>query len=132
MEIDLSEITESTTIEMDVPKPSDTAKIEPETVEVEINVSEAKEKVFEDVEIEIENAPEDATITFVDREEPVIDITAIGTKEDLDHLKRKDVRASMTFSEYVEGEVFAEIELKGPENTRLRTEEERIRIQIER
>lgn len=35
LEIDLSEITESTTIEMDVPKPSDTAKIEPETVEVE-------------------------------------------------------------------------------------------------
>lgn len=132
LEIDLSEITESTTIEMDVPKPSDTAKIEPETVEVEINVSEAKEKVFEDVEIEIENAPEDATITFVDREEPVIDITAIGTKEDLDHLKRKDVRASIDVSEYVEGEVFAEIELKGPENTRLRTEEERIRIQIER
>ncbi len=131
LEINLSEITESTTLEMDIPRPSNTSKIEPETVEVEITVQEAEDEVFEEMQIEIENAAEESEIEFLDREEPVIDVTVIGTEEDLNELSREDIRVWIDVSEYVEGEVFAPIQLEGPDNIRLRTEDERIRIRIQ-
>ncbi|WP_051189060.1 CdaR family protein [Halalkalibacillus halophilus] len=129
--VDLSEIEESTTIEADLPLPSGTTKIEPETVEIEVTVQEAIEEVYEEMEVEVENLEDDQEITFLDPEDPEIDVTVIGTEEDLEDLDRDDIRVWIDVDGYVEGEFFATVQFEGPDNIRLQAENDRIRVRID-
>ncbi|MDQ0352297.1 YbbR domain-containing protein [Alkalibacillus filiformis] len=131
LEIDLSEIEETTLLEVDVPVPSGITRAEPEAVEVEVAVEEAIEDTLEDVEIEVDNLEDNQEITFIDPEEALIDVNVIGTQGDLDDLSSDDIRVWIDVDGQVEGEFYADLQLDGPEGIRLSTEEERVRVRIE-
>ncbi|WP_194840860.1 CdaR family protein [Filobacillus milosensis] len=131
IEINLSEITQSTTIDAELNIPSGVRKVEPEKVSVEVFVEEAEERLLEDMEINVDNLSEGQEITFLDPEEPLVDVTAIGKTEDIEQLNPEDIRVSIDVSDYVAGEFYADVLLEGPENVRLRTNTERVRVRIE-
>ncbi|MDV2581892.1 CdaR family protein [Alkalibacillus haloalkaliphilus] len=131
LEIDLSEIEETTILEVDVPVPSGVTRSEPETAEVEVAVEEAIEDTLDDVEIEVDNLEDNQEITFIDPEEALIDVNVIGTQDDLDDLSSDDIRVWIDVDGQVEGEFYADLQLDGPEGIRLSTEEERVRVRIE-
>ncbi|MGM8216673.1 CdaR family protein [Bacillaceae bacterium W0354] len=129
--IDLSSITESTTINADLLLPRGTTKIEPEVVEVEIEVVQAVEKTFENIEIDIENLGEEEDIIFVNPDEPYIDVIATGASEEIEKISSDDIRAWIDVKDYVEGEFFVEVKIDGPENIRLRAKAERVHVRKE-
>ncbi|GEN46407.1 hypothetical protein AHA02nite_21830 [Alkalibacillus haloalkaliphilus] len=131
LEIDLSEIEETTILEVDVPVPSGVTRAEPETAEVEVAVEEAIEDTLDDVEIEVDNLEDNQEITFIDPEEALIDVNVIGTQDDLDDLSSDNIRVWIDVDGQVEGEFYADLQLDGPEGIRLSTEEERVRVRIE-
>ncbi|WP_017187518.1 CdaR family protein [Alkalibacillus haloalkaliphilus] len=131
LEINLSEIEETTILEVDVPVPSGVTRSEPETVEVEVAVEEAIEDTLDDVEIEVDNLEDNQEITFIDPDEALIDVNVIGTQDDIDDLSSDDIRIWIDVDGQVEGEFFADLQLDGPEGIRLSTEEERVRVRIE-
>ncbi|GAA0463621.1 CdaR family protein [Alkalibacillus silvisoli] len=131
IEIDLSEIEESTVLEFDLPVPPDISRVDPEIVEVEVVVEEAVEETWEDVEVEVENLNDDQELTFIEPEDPLVDVQLIGTQSDLDDLAQEDIRVWIDVDGQVEGEFYANVQLDGPEDVRLSSEQERIRVRIE-
>ncbi|MDQ0159491.1 CdaR family protein [Alkalibacillus salilacus] len=130
--IDLSEVSESTTIEVDLSTPSDVNRIEPETVEAEIEVEEAVEDTIEDVELEVENLAEDREITFIEpNDEPILDVQLTGTEETLSNLTREDIRVWIDVEGQVEGEFYADVQFEGPNGVTLSSDQERVRVRVE-
>ncbi|MET3684374.1 YbbR domain-containing protein [Alkalibacillus flavidus] len=131
VDVDLSDVTESTTLEVDLSVPSGVNRIEPETVEAEIEVEEAVETTLEDVELEVDNLAEDREITFIEPEEPQINVQLVGTENDLNNLSRDDIRVSIDVEGQVEGEFYADVQFEGPDGVRLSSEQSRIRVRVE-
>ncbi|MGP4074030.1 CdaR family protein [Piscibacillus sp. B03] len=129
--IDLTEISESMTYEHELDTPPGVRKVEPEAVSVEVVVEEAQEREITDLDIEVENLTEGRDITFIDPEEPVIDVTFIGKESDLEELQEEDIRIWIDVSETIEGEVYKNIEIDTPDGIRYRTDIERVRVRIE-
>ncbi|WP_188208274.1 CdaR family protein [Alkalibacillus aidingensis] len=131
VQVDLSDITETTTVDVDLPLPRGTTRIEPNTVEVEVVVDQAVEDLVEDVEIEIENVTEEQEVTFIEPDEPIIDVMVSGTSDDLDNLDPDDIRAWIDADGYVEGEFYIPVQLEGPEDIEVTTDLDRIRVRID-
>ncbi|GEL77635.1 CdaR family protein [Tenuibacillus multivorans] len=129
--IDLSNITETTTVEKELNTPPGVRRIEPESVSAEIVVEEAEENVLTDMEINVDNLDDGQDITFLEPEEPLIDVTVTGLAEDIENISEDDIRVSIDVADYVEGEFYADIQLEGPDDIRLRTDTERVRVRIE-
>lgn len=129
--IDLSEISETTTIEHQLETPNGVRKVEPETIEIKVVVENAEERELTDLEIEVENLAEGKDITFVEPEEPLIDVTFIGKASDLEKLSKEDVRAWIDVSQTIEGEVYKDINIEAPDGIRYKTETDRVRVRVE-
>ncbi|MDC3414785.1 YbbR-like domain-containing protein [Terrihalobacillus insolitus] len=130
-EIDLSEITEAKTIQLGLQLPDNVRKMEPKKVEVTIEVGEKEEKVFESEQIETRNLDEDYSLTFVDPTDGLLDVTAIGTSEELQNLGPEDISLSIDLSGQGPGEYEIPINLSGPDNIELNVNVENAVVQLE-
>ncbi|WP_102029508.1 CdaR family protein [Salirhabdus sp. Marseille-P4669] len=131
LEINLSQITEDQTIEVNIPLPQGATKVEPSTLEVKIDVEETQEKVFEDVPIEVLNLASNKEITFVDPEEGVVNVSIFGTAKQLESFTADDISASIDVNGFIEGEFQTAINIKGPENYIITSNKENARVRIE-
>ncbi|MDC3426152.1 CdaR family protein [Aquibacillus sp. 3ASR75-11] len=130
-EIDLSEITEAKTIQLGLQLPDNVRKMEPEKVEVTIEVGEKEEIVFESEQIETRNLDENYSLTFVDPTDGLLDVTAIGTSEELQNLGPEDISLSIDLSGQGPGEYEIPINLSGPDNIELNVNVENAVVQLE-
>ncbi len=131
LSVDLSSIGESQTVEVELLLPRGTTKMEPEVIEIVINVVEATERTFEDIEIEVVNLDDDEEITFLDLEEPVVTITVSGLESVINGLEASEIRAWIDVEDYVAGEFFVDVQLEGPEEVELSSNIERVRLRKE-
>ncbi|UJL46615.1 YbbR-like domain-containing protein [Virgibacillus sp. NKC19-16] len=126
-EIDLSQITESQTIDASLSLPEG-AVSETETVEVDVEVEPAQ--TIEDVPIETEGLQDGQDVTFVDPDNSEMDITIAGNGADVSELTAGDFNLFIDVSDLEEGEHSLPVTIEGPDDVTITGEFEEVTIEI--
>lgn len=129
--IDLSEITESGTIDVGFDLPNGVNTGELETIEVSVQVEEAR--VLEAMAIEEEELANGQAVTYVDPSEAEMDITVTGNETFLRELSPDDFRVLVNLAGLEPGEhlVPVEVEWNEVEDVTVTPEFEEITVEIE-
>ncbi|GAE37130.1 CdaR family protein [Halalkalibacter akibai] len=128
--IDLSQLTETQTVEMTVPTPPGVERVVPETVSVTVSISVEETEDFTDVPVEVIGGRTEETVTFNGNLNRSISITAKGSEELLSKLTLSDIQAFIDVSDLQPGEHEVDIQVNGPPNIRFALAETRVPIQI--
>lgn len=129
-EIDLSEITESGTIETQLALPEGVNAPEMDTIEVTLDLEQTRE--FEAVPITEEELEDGQTVTYVEPESPEVNITVTGNESEIREWTAEDFSASINLSGLEPGEHTVPVTINGPENENITitSELEEVRIEI--
>ncbi|MGN8647362.1 CdaR family protein [Gracilibacillus sp. HCP3S3_G5_1] len=114
--LDLSEISESGTIEVPLVLPSDIRKVDSETVNVVVEVETIEDETIEDVTIEYEDEPDELSLSFVEPETNSISITMRGFASDLSEVATEDLQLTIDIGDLGPGEHQIPVELHTPED----------------
>src|SRR5699024_139722 len=114
--LDLSEITETTTIELELESPETARLLSDEVVTVTVEVEEFVETTIEDVEIEIDNLANGLTSSFIDPESGTIDILVSGYQSDLADISSSDFQLMVDLDGVEDGEHQLTVDAEGPDN----------------
>lgn len=125
-EIDLSKITKSDTIEVELDFPEGTIAND-ETVEVKINLN--KRRLFNDVSIDDELS-NGTTYEIIKPENASVDVEAFGNDEMIDQLNKSDIRAFFNLTNMTSGTHEVDLKVEGPQGIRLEPEIDKITISI--
>jgi YbbR domain-containing protein len=128
--LDLSQLTESQTIEMEVPIPPGVERVTPETVSVSVSISTEEEQEFTDIPVEVIGGRDGEEITFNGDETRELAITARGAEQLLAKLTETDIQAFVDVSDLSSGEHEIEVQINGPPNIRFDSAETTIPIEI--
>ncbi len=111
--IDLSEITSSRTLEMDIAQQSAWEKTDPASIEVDVKVGPTRERLFSGLPIEIRGLADDHELEFIDPSSGEISLSIYGTEERVDALSDKDIVVFVDVSDVGTGEhtISATVEL---------------------
>lgn len=125
--IDLSEIKESGTYDIELDLPDGTVANE-DTVEIEIEITKAKS--FEDVTIESE-AAEELEFSIVEPEGKSTTIEAKGLDDVIDKLKKADIKAFVKLSNLTAGTHKVDLIVEGPDGITFKPQEETVTVTVE-
>ncbi|WP_160850090.1 CdaR family protein [Pontibacillus yanchengensis] len=131
MTIDLSTIKADKTLDMDVTVPNKANKVEPSTVQVEVDIEESTTKTFENSKVNVQNLQENQTITFIEPEDQTIDLTLIGTAKELENVNQDQFEAYINVEQFVEGEFSVPIEVNGPAKVKWELSNKEAQVRIE-
>lgn len=131
IEVDVSDLKEDTTLDVDLPLPDGIETMKPETVEAKVDVEQITEKTFNDVTINVNNLESSKNLTFITPEQQVIDLTLTGTKEELESITKEDFEVFIDVGQLVNGEANVPIEVNGPESIEWQTSNDEALIRIE-
>ncbi|WP_067842594.1 CdaR family protein [Amphibacillus sediminis] len=129
--IDLSEITETTSLDIELDVPDTARLISEEIVTVNIEVEERIEETIEDVEINIENLRNGLTPSFLNPETGALDINVIGFQSDLANLNRADFQLLIDLAGLTSGEYRVPIEVDAPNGIEVNLALEEATVQVE-
>lgn len=127
-EIDLSEINETGTIEVDLKAPEGTS-LKIKTIKIEVELEQTK-TLEEDFEVEIENEKSDQNVTFKRKEDETARINVVGNEEDVNKLTDEDFRVFIDVDGLKEGEHEVPVIIEGPDTVTYTLDEEKVMIQI--
>ncbi|WLD93575.1 YbbR-like domain-containing protein [Alkalihalobacillus sp. AL-G] len=127
--IDLSKITEDTTIEVDVPLPEGAFYSTPGKVSVEIDVGQVEEtstdgdsqdstassRTFSDLAIQIRGLSESEQASFIEPQSGIFELTVKGNEEDLQSLSKDDIVAFVDVESLEKGQHDVEIQVDVPD-----------------
>ena len=116
IELDLTEITESTTIEVDVPLPDGVKRVVPEKVKINVEVEKEEQKTFTNVPIQQIGLSEGLEIEFIDPETGLMDLTVLGSPSTLEGVNSSDMEMYINVTDMNAGEHEAPLEINGPQN----------------
>lgn len=128
--VDLSEITEDTSIEVSIPVPQGVERIEPETITITIDITEEEEREFSDFQIEAIGLPEDREFSFINPEEGAITLTLMGSSNVLNRIERNDLQLYIDLDGLAVGEHTVPLQFNGPQNVRVNLGRSNIRVLI--
>ncbi|WP_345244486.1 CdaR family protein [Pontibacillus salipaludis] len=131
VEVDITDLKEDTTIEIDLPLPDGIETIKPKTIEAKVNVEQITEKTISDVEINVNNLDSGKNLTFITPEQQVIDLTLIGTKQELETITKEDFEVFIDVGQLVNGEANVPVQVNGPESIEWQTSNDEALIRIE-
>lgn len=126
-EIDLSEITESTSVDVKLDLP---AGVQVADEEITVNVDIEKTETFEDVPIEYEALGNGQDLTFLNPSDPFMSMTIIGNDKDVNELSRDDFQLFINIKDLGEGEHRVPVVIEGPDYIEASVEFEEVMIQI--
>ncbi|RNA66250.1 CdaR family protein [Alteribacter keqinensis] len=118
LSIDLSDITEDTSIELDVPVPEGVERVEPETITVDVQIEEEETRTFGNFPFEIIGLEEGKEVELVAPENTYFDLQVLGAPSILRNLGRDDIDAFIDLEGLDEGEHEVPLVLNGPRNLR--------------
>ncbi|MFD2630450.1 YbbR-like domain-containing protein [Oceanobacillus kapialis] len=127
-EIDLSDITESGTIEAALTLPDGASVANNETVEVSVELSQTE--TLEAMPIELEGLGDELDATFLEPENAEMNITISGNQTDISDVNEEDFRLAVDLSELEPGEHEVPISVEGPEGIEIEPEFEQATIEI--
>ncbi|WP_188456744.1 CdaR family protein [Virgibacillus oceani] len=127
-DINLSEITESGTMDVGLELPDGATIPDKETIEVTVELEQTK--TIEDIPVEVQNTNDGQEVSFVEPESPSMNITAIGDQKDVSKLSAEDVTLTVDVEGLKSGEHTIPITIKGPENITYESEFGEITVRI--
>jgi YbbR domain-containing protein len=102
--IDLSEITETTTLEVALLVPDNATSLSRETIDVTVEVEEETETTLENIDITIDNVTDGLNATFVSPESGQIAVTFSGFPSDLEAMNVDQLDLVVNANNLEEGE----------------------------
>ncbi len=127
-EIDMSEITESGTINVGLALPDGANAPELEQVEVTIELEQTR--TVEDVPIDVENLGEGQEVSFVEPAEPVMNITVVGNQSNVSELTAEDFQVTVDAGGLESGEHQLPVTIEGPEISEVDGQFDQVTIEI--
>ncbi|WP_096438274.1 CdaR family protein [Alteribacter populi] len=118
IDVDLSEITEDTTLEVDVPVPDGVERVDPETISVDIEIEEEESRSYNNVPIEIVGLEDGKEVELVSPGEAFFDLEIMGTATLLERISREDIEAFVDLEGVEAGEYDLPITVNGPQHLR--------------
>ncbi|MGX1984089.1 YbbR domain-containing protein [Thermolongibacillus altinsuensis] len=128
--INLDEITENTTLEVDVPLPKGVKAVDPGKIKIYIEVEKEEKRTFEDVPIQILGLSDAYTAQFLNPEDGKLTINALGAPSVLHSIQTEDIELYLNVSEFGIGEHEVPIEVNGPQNIQWELPQKRAKIKI--
>ncbi|WP_088105803.1 CdaR family protein [Halalkalibacter urbisdiaboli] len=128
--INLNEITESQTIDVHLPVPKGVERIDPEKVQVTIEVAEEESIEWTDVPIEIIGANQNVNVNFAEDQAPMTGVTIYGSQTLLDKLTLNDIQAFIDVSDKSIGDHELPVQFNGPPNLRFVSEKEKAKVSV--
>lgn len=128
-EIDLSEVTESDTIEASLALPDGVSVPEMENIEVAVELEQTR--TFENVAIEAEPPEEGQTANFIDPETGEIDLNVTGNQAVVSELAAEDFQVAVNLDGLGAGQHELPVTIDGPDQENLTVEGEREQVTIE-
>ncbi|GAB2541302.1 CdaR family protein [Gracilibacillus alcaliphilus] len=113
--IDLSQITESDTIEVELAPSSEVRLLGSETVNVNIEVELIEEEELENVAIDYDS-PEGQTVTFVEPSSDNMNVTMRGYPSDMSEINADDLQLSIDIGNRSPGEHQLPVKFEAPED----------------
>src|SRR5699024_9161491 len=92
-EVDLSKIKESGTIDVDLALPDDIRAPDDDPVEVDVQLTQ--KKTVKHVPIDIKNAEENQDVSFVNPDEPEMEVDISGKEEEIRDIEADDIDLSV-------------------------------------
>jgi YbbR domain-containing protein len=116
LNLDLSKIDRTTTIPMDIPKPSGITEVRPSKVNVTVKVAPEVKKSFSDVSIKVKGLSLGLTATFVTPSDGTFDIDLLGAKAVLENITGSDFETYVDLSHLPIGEHNVNVQFSGPDS----------------
>jgi YbbR domain-containing protein len=116
IELDLTEIKESTTIEVDVPVPDGVKRVVPEKVKINVEVEKEEQKTFTNLPIQYIGLSEGLELEMIDPESGLLDLTVLGAPSVLENLSSTDMEMYINVTDLSAGEHEGPLEINGPQN----------------
>ncbi|WP_163582842.1 YbbR-like domain-containing protein [Gracilibacillus saliphilus] len=133
--LDLSEITESGTVEVPLSIPSDVRKVSSETVNVNVEVETVEEETLEDVSIEYEDEVDELSVSFTEPDTNSMNIIMRGFPSELSEVPEEDLQLTIDIEDLAPGEHQLPVELITPEDIseeiEFELEHEQVTVDIE-
>lgn len=129
--IDLSKISEDTTLELAVPVPDGMTKVEPQKVKVKITVGEEEEKAFNDIPIKVTGLSDGLTASVKNPDSGLTEMTFYGTSDVLNNLLSADFEAYVDASNLSEGEHVLDMKWSGPSYIRWSSAPKKVTLTIQ-
>ncbi|SDC24474.1 YbbR domain-containing protein [Pelagirhabdus alkalitolerans] len=129
--IDLSEITESTTIDVDLVMPDNARMLSQNSITLNVEVEETTDVTIENVEIDVDNLSDDLTATILDPDTGVIDVSINGFPSEISDLDAASFELVVDLDGFNVGEYEVPIEIEEPEDVDASLEQEEAVVEIE-
>ncbi|GAA5416979.1 cdaA regulatory protein CdaR [Paraliobacillus ryukyuensis] len=129
--IDVSEITEDTSVEIELNPPDNVRLLKPKTINVQVDVNKEVEQTFKGVDIEVDNLGEGYTASFVEPENSTMDITVTGYESVLADVEASDFTLTVDASNLTPGEHQIPIEVSAPDELDVSLASENATINVE-
>ncbi|MEC5425824.1 CdaR family protein [Virgibacillus sp. C22-A2] len=127
-DIDLSSITESGTIDVNLALPDGSSVPGSETIEVTIEVEQTR--VIDDITIDVEEQEDGQDITFTEPADSEMSLTVVGTEASVRELTADDFRIFINVSGLEEGQHSIPVFIEGPDDITTTVEFEEVTINI--
>ncbi len=125
--LDLSKVTKSDTYKLDLELPEGTIASN-DFVEVKININKKKE--FDNISIDSE-ADEALEYSFVNPEDGKLSVQAFGSDQQINRLKKTDIKAIVTLGDLTEGEHELHVDIEGPEGVLLEPNIDSVTVKVQ-
>jgi YbbR domain-containing protein len=114
VEVDMTKISEDTTLTLPVIISEGITKVSPQTVEVKVDVTRMEEKTFSGIPISSDGLADDYNLEFRDPVDAMVNITVNGPSEELDSINADDFNLFIDLSNLTTGLHIVDIQVEGP------------------
>ncbi|MFA8437797.1 YbbR-like domain-containing protein [Pueribacillus sp. YX66] len=118
--VDLNKLSDkdgnSVTLTVDIPLPKGVKRVEPEQIEITIELGKKETKTIKNVPLEVNGLREGLTVSFIDPKDGELDVAMSGAKTILERITAKDIHAIVDASGLGKGEHSVEVKFNGPQN----------------
>ncbi|WP_066059157.1 CdaR family protein [Robertmurraya korlensis] len=130
VEVDVSSITDDTTLTLPVIISEGIVKVDPQTVDVIINVSRAEDITFSNIPIKANGLAADLTVSYKEPVDGTVSITATGDTSIVGSLKESDFDVILNLAGLGEGEHSVDLNVTGPKNINWTINQQTAKISI--
>ncbi|SDZ37696.1 YbbR domain-containing protein [Evansella caseinilytica] len=130
IKVDLSDISENTSLEVDIPLPEGVEQVSPGKVTVNIEVTKEETREFSNIPIDVTGLEKGRKVVFENPEDGVVDIVVMGSPGALERMERGDIQLIIDVEGLEPGKHTVPIQFNGPQNVRLNQRTINVRINI--
>jgi YbbR domain-containing protein len=130
VKVDLSKIKEDTVLEVDVPKPEGINKVNPEKLEIKVDVEKQEEKSFTNKSIKTVGLSEGKIVDIISPESGTLDVKINGAPSVIKDIKSSDIELYINLADLSDGEHEVDVEVNGPQDITWSLQQDKVKVKI--